>query len=192
MYRCYTFSRRPMNNGTTIHTTAKSYIAYKFADRYLGISPTIHVALWLYELVFYTKSNQNLIVQTSTEHLLSAFTKKYIIFLKTWCYLMCACFLYHNDVQNSSFSVEHSILKETKRWSVWEQKGFFTKLSTRRKQVFSSHKSGKLFLKYPTSMQAYASILLAISSLLKNMHSMNVLLITRRSTTVYIKSPKRE
>lgn len=82
MYRFYTFSRWPMNNGTTIHTTAKSYIAYRFADRYLGISPTIHVALQLYEPVFYTKSNQNLIVHTSTEHLLSAFTKKYIIFLK--------------------------------------------------------------------------------------------------------------
>lgn len=65
------------NNGTTIHTAAKSHIAYKFADRYLGISPTTHVALQLYELVFYTKSNQNLIAQIST--LLRAFTKKYII-----------------------------------------------------------------------------------------------------------------
>lgn len=70
------FSRRPMSNGTTIHTAAKSHIAYKFADRYLGISPTTHVALQLYELVFYTKSNQNLIAQIST--LLRAFTKKYI------------------------------------------------------------------------------------------------------------------
>lgn len=112
------FSRRPMNNGTTIHTAAKSHIAYKFADRYLGISPTTHVALQLYELVFYTKSNQNLIAQIST--LLRAFTKKYIIKKKTknWCYLIRACFLYHNDVQNSSFSVEYSILEETKHWSI--------------------------------------------------------------------------
>lgn len=88
------FSRQwHMKKGISIHSTAKSYTVYKFADRYLeyftyysGSSS----AVWTY---FLDQKQQK--THSSAFHITqSIYTlERCTLVFKTWCYFTCACLL---------------------------------------------------------------------------------------------------
>lgn len=114
------FSRQwRMKKGISIHSTAKSYTVYQSTDRYLeyftyysGSSS----AVWTY---FLDQNQQK--THSSAFHITQGIytLERCTLVFKTWCYFTCACLLQCNDLWNSSFSVELSILKETKHWRIW-------------------------------------------------------------------------